>query len=561
MDIDRDAVIQTYLAEADEQLNQMEESLVVLETQPENKEIIEGLFRTAHTLKGNSSTLGFLRVAEFSHGLEDVLQKLRKGTLMAENRLVSLLLRAVDYLHRLIPAYVAGTDESLLEEDELLDQLTGLKLDDVEEKDNTAAPGGKSQGEKTGRRKGEVQEWEFRNKTLRVNLDKLDRLLNLAGEITIARGRFSQLLEERAGKMGQDILEANHGADALFLELQEEIMKIRMVPVGSMFRQHIRTVRDAARAHGKNARLTIEGGEVEVDTAMIELLKDPITHMIRNSLDHGIESPGIRSAKQKDPCGQLVLKAFHDSGNVIIQLIDDGAGFNRKRIIEKALSKGFITESRKLTHEEIYAFTFMPGFSTVENVTDLSGRGVGMDVVKRNIESLRGSIEIDSREGMGSTLTIRLPLTLAIIDGFAVGVGSETYIIPMENVVECVDLAQQDRKDHKGQSVINLRGKVLPYFYLREIFRLEGQISNRKSIVVVKYQDHLAGIVVESLYGKSQVVIKPLGKFFQGLPGVSGSTILGNGKVALILDVPALVRSASLLQDGFLDSRQNPVTL
>ena len=545
MDIDHEALMQTYLAETEEQLGQMEESLVFLETQPENKETIEVLFRAAHTLKGNAATLGFLRVAEFAHGLEDVLQKLRKGTLVAEGRLITLLLNAADYLRRVVPEYAAGTDESLLVDDKLFKRLTGLKLEEVEEKDIGSLSGKDGRARKFGRRKDDVQEWVSRNKTLRVDLDRLDRLLNLAGEITIARGRSNQILEDRFGKSAPEVLEANHGADALFLELQEEIMKIRMVPVGPMFRQHIRTVRDVARAHGKSARLVIEGGQVEVDTAMIELLKDPITHMIRNALDHGIESPETRAAKHKDPCGQLTLRASHDSGNVMIQLLDDGAGFNRKRIIEKAMSKGLISESRKLSSEEIYSFIFMPGFSTSDQVTDLSGRGVGMDVVKRNIESLRGSIEIESQEGKGAAVTIRLPLTLAIINGFAVGVGTETYIIPMENVVECTDLVQQNRQGYGGQGVMNLRGKVLPYLHLKEMFSLEGQPSRRGSIVVVKSQDQLAGIAVDVLYGESQVVIKPLGKFFQGLPGVSGSTILGNGKVALILDVPGLMREAA----------------
>ncbi|MBI1821380.1 MAG: chemotaxis protein CheA [Nitrospirae bacterium] len=554
MDFDHDLLIQTYLAEAEEQLVRMEESLVLLETQPENKEMIEILFRAAHTLKGNASTTGFMRVAEFAHGLEDVLQQLRKGTRVAESRLITLLLRAVDFLRRVVPEYAAGTDESLLGDEKLFKQLTGLKLDEIDEKETSlTASGSEARGGKFERREDEAREGVYRNKTLRVDLDKLDRLLNLAGEITIARGRFSQILEERAGKLGQEVLEANTATDALFLELQEEIMKIRMVPVGPMFRQLIRTVRDVALAHGKTARLVIEGGEVEVDTAMIELLKDPIAHMIRNALDHGIESPEIRAEKQKDPCGQLILRAFHDSGNVVIQLMDDGSGFNRKRIIEKAVSKGLISESQKLSNAEVYSFIFMPGFSTSETVTDLSGRGVGMDVVKRNIEALRGSIEIDSQEEKGSALTIRLPLTLAIIDGFAVGVGKETYIIPIENVIECVDLTQQNRRDRDGQNIINLREKVLPYFYLRENFGLGGEALGRESIVVVKNQDRLAGIVVDTLFGENQVVIKPLGKFFQGLPGVSGSTILGNGKVALILDIPALIRDAAGKQTRMAD--------
>ncbi|MDC4226130.1 MAG: chemotaxis protein CheA [Candidatus Manganitrophus sp.] len=307
-----------------------------------------------------------------------------------------------------------------------------------------------------------------------MDIDRLDRLLNLAGEVAIAQGRLGQLLEWKGGQE-RDLLEAHQEANRLFIDLQEQVMKIRMVPVGPIFRPHLRTVRDIARAHGKSARLSLEGEEVEVDTTVIEHLKDPLIHMIRNALDHGIEPPDRRKALGKDPCGRLVLRAFHDAGSIVIQLEDDGAGLNRRRIIEKALSKGMIASAEGLSDEEVYRFIFEPGFSTAEAVTDLSGRGVGMDVVKRNIDALRGSISVESKEGKGTTITFRLPLTLAIIEGFAVGVGSETYLLPLEAVAECLELPREESVHPNGDGVISLRGRPLPYLHLRSLFHLVGK--------------------------------------------------------------------------------------
>jgi two-component system chemotaxis sensor kinase CheA len=380
-------------------------------------------------------------------------------------------------------------------------------------------------------------------RTLRVDMDTLDRMLNLSGEIAIARGRFKQMLEEK--RTTAELLEAHRIMDMLSMELQELIMKIRMVPVGPMFRQHIRTVRDVARSHGKTARLFIDGEDVEVDTTVIEYLRDPLTHMIRNAMDHGIERPEERKAAGKDPCGRITLRAFHDSGSIVIQVEDDGAGFNRARILEKALSRGLISESQKLSDQAIYRLAFEPGFSTAETVTDLSGRGVGMDVVLRNVDALRGSIGIESHEGRGATLTVRLPLTLAIIEGFAVGVEQETYVIPLDRVSECLELPAEERGRAGDSGVIHLRGKPVPYVRLRHLFALGGTAPQRENVVIVQHGSGEAGIAVDTLYGESQCVIKPLGRLFHGLSGVSGSTILGNGRVALILDIPNLLRSVT----------------
>jgi two-component system chemotaxis sensor kinase CheA len=283
---------------------------------------------------------------------------------------------------------------------------------------------------------------------------------------------------------------------------------------------------------------------VEVDTRVIEHLRDPLTHMIRNAVDHGIEPPHARKARGKDPCGRVTLRACHEAGSIVIQVADDGAGLDRERIIERARSLGIVAEPEKLPDAEIYGLIFEAGFSTAETVTDLSGRGVGMDVVRRNVDALRGSVGIDSRQGEGTSITIRLPLTLAIIEGFGVGVGEETYVIPLEAVLECVELPAQEQIQSNGHGVIYLRGRALPYLRLRTLFALGDRAPFRENIVVVQHGGGQAGIAVDALYGASQAVIKPLGELFEGLPGIAGSTILGNGRVALILDVPSLLREA-----------------
>lgn len=318
-------------------------------------------------------------------------------------------------------------------------------------------------------------------------------------------------------------------------------MAVRLVPVGPTFQQFARSVRDISQAHNKLARLEIVGSEVEVDTRVLEHLKDPLLHMIRNAIDHGLESPKGRRAKGKNPCGMLKLSASHHAGNILIQLADDGAGFDRQRIFAKARALDLLPEGEKISDQELFQLVFKSGFSTAEEVTDLSGRGVGMDVVRRNIEALRGSIDIQSTEGEGSTITIRLPLTLAIIDGFSVVANGETYVIPLQMIRECLELPT-DQISREKVGVISLRGEPLPYVRLREVFGSPEQVPARENVVVLQREGGHAGIAVEKLVGECQAIIKPLNRIFRDVPGVSGSTILDSGRVALILDVAALLR-------------------
>uniref|UniRef100_UPI001F5AA08A chemotaxis protein CheA n=1 Tax=Anaeromyxobacter sp. SG66 TaxID=2925410 RepID=UPI001F5AA08A len=379
-------------------------------------------------------------------------------------------------------------------------------------------------------------------RTLRVDVTKLDRMLDLSGEIAIARGRLTDLLEQRAGAGAEQLLEAHREADRLYQDLQELITKARMVPIGPTFHPHARTVRDAAAALGKRARLVVEGEDVEVDTAVIEHIRDPLTHMVRNALDHGIEPPDVRRARGKAPIGTVVLRAFHEAGSMVIQVSDDGAGLDRARIAARAVAQGLAPDAARVTDEEAGRLVFEPGFSTADAVTELSGRGVGMDVVRRNVEALRGSVAIRSVPGAGTEITIRVPLTLAIIQGFKVGVAAETFILPLDAVVECLELPAEECAASAPCGILNVRGAPLPYLRLRDHFGLGGARPGRENVVVVRHGAHTAGVTVDALHGESSTVVKPLGRMFGGVPGISGSSILGNGRVALILDVGGLLR-------------------
>jgi two-component system, chemotaxis family, sensor kinase CheA len=321
-------------------------------------------------------------------------------------------------------------------------------------------------------------------------------------------------------------------------------MQIRMVPVGPLLRQYERTVRDLAHASGKEAHLIVEDGEVELDTSVVEGLREPLTHMIRNAVDHGLETADERVRQGKDPVGTIRLSARHEDGTVVVSLTDDGRGIDQALLLERAREIGLVPHDGTMSTEALLGLIFEPGFSTRRVANDLSGRGVGMDVVRRTIEALRGTVQVQSEVGHGTTILIRLPLTLAIIDGFAVGIADETYVVPLTSVVECVDLPPERVREGDEAGVLSLRGEPLPYLRLRRYFgQGDRHVSGREAVVVVRHGDGYAGLAVDALHGHMQAVIKPLGKLFADVRGVTGSTILGDGRVALILDVPTLLRS------------------
>jgi two-component system, chemotaxis family, sensor kinase CheA len=383
-------------------------------------------------------------------------------------------------------------------------------------------------------REHKTQEAKF----IRVNAEKLDQLINLVGELVIA-GASASLLARSCGNA--PLQEVTSIINRFVEEIREDALSLRMVEIGETFNRFARVVRDVSKEIDKDIGLEISGADTELDKTVVEKIGDPLTHLVRNAMDHGIEPAELRIARGKPAKGTVRLNAYHDSGSIVIEVADDGGGLNRDRILAKAIERGLVAPGQSMSDHDIFNLIFEAGFSTAEKVTNLSGRGVGMDVVKRNIQALRGSVDIDSTEGVGTTVRIHLPLTLAIIDGFLVSVGGTSFVVPLDMVLECVELSEADRLESRQRDYINLRGEVLPFIHLRTYFEIDGKPGRRENIVVVKNGDKKAGLAVDNLLGEFQTVIKPLGKLFSHVRGISGSTILGSGEVALILDVPSLM--------------------
>lgn len=377
------------------------------------------------------------------------------------------------------------------------------------------------------------------NRFIRVDAERLDVLINLIGELVINRQRVDLL----SSKMGNPtLIEAVTSMGNFTEAIRDAALTLRMVPIGDTFQKFKRVVRDTAKSIGKEIELEIEGAETELDRSMVEKLNDPLMHIVRNAMDHGIESVAVRQTRDKPDSGTIKLTARHDAGNIVIGIHDDGGGLDVERIRKKAVANGILEEGIHLSRQELFQLIFHPGLSTAEQVTNLSGRGVGMDVVKRNIEALQGGIEIESELGVGTSFSIRLPLTLAIIDGFHVTAGHIDFIVPQNTILECVDLNSLSHV--QGQNCVNLRGEQVPYIRLREIFSLQPKDHTREKIVVVQFGEKRAGIVVDELHGEIQTVVKPMGPIFQALKGIGGSSLLGTGAVSLILDVQQLISFA-----------------
>ncbi|MHA7835309.1 MAG: chemotaxis protein CheA, partial [Algiphilus sp.] len=390
----------------------------------------------------------------------------------------------------------------------------------------------KAQAAKAGRSDGETR-------FIRIDSRRLDHLINLVGELVIA-GSGARMLADETGN--EALIEANEQFQQLVEDVRDSSLSLRTVPLETIFSRFTRVVREISHDLGKNITIDFEGGETEIDRSLIERISDPLIHLVRNAADHGIETPEEREAAGKDPMGRVKMKAYYDSGSVVIEISDDGRGVNPEKIRKKALSLGIIDEEQAIPDEQLQDMLFGPGFSTASAVTNISGRGVGLDVVRKNLKQVRGTVGLNSAVGKGSTFTLRLPLTLAIIDGFLVTVGTEKYVIPVELIRECIEVPTL-QSESGGFGICNVRGAVLPYVRLSRWFNRPDSDNNRPNMVVAQVGDRYVGLVVDRLLGESQTVIKPLGRLFAGVPGIGGATILGTGEVALILDVPAMVRS------------------
>jgi len=511
---DHSQIVEAFVAETDEILTRLEELLLRLEESPDDEELLHAIFRDAHTIKGNAACLQYDGLTAFAHVFEELLERLRNGETQATPARVSRLLDALDALRDLAHRSVAGDCAMTPAQEALMQQL----IDGTSGPAAATDPGAAASGT---RRTG--------TGTLRIEVEKLDRMLDLTGEIAVARGRVRQLAAQQDSLDG--VLDAVRELDRLSVDLQELVMNARLVPLGPALRPFQRIVRDVAASRGKQVALVVDAGEVEVDTTVIEQLKDPITHMLRNAIDHGIEATGT-----------VRISAAYEAGGIAIRLSDDGKGLDEAAIAARA--RALSLDPDRLSRHELLRLIFEPGFTTASHVTDISGRGVGMDVVRRNVEVLRGTISVASEAGAGTTFTIRLPLTVTVLEGFAMMVGDQTYVIPIDTVVECAALPPGAPEDAVG--VLNVRGEALPFLRLRHLFDLPALTARaRENVVVIQHDQGRAGIVVDTLLGSSETVMKPLGGLLRQLPGVAGSSILGNGRVALVLDASEVVRRAA----------------
>ncbi len=382
--------------------------------------------------------------------------------------------------------------------------------------------------------------------SIRVASDKLDTLVDLVGELVTVQARLSRTA---AQVESPELTTISEMVEFLTAELRDNAFSIRMIPIGTTFSSFRRTVRDLAAETGCEVELVTQGAETELDKTVIEKLRDPLVHLIRNAIDHGIESPDVRESAGKSRVGTIILSASQAGADVVIRVADDGAGMDEEAIRKKALAMGLIREDSNIGRNELFSLVFEPAFSTADKVTSVSGRGVGMDVVKRSVDALRGSIEVESHQGVGTDINIRLPLTLAIIEGLEVDVAGDKYIFPLSMVEECVELKKGDAETISGRNLANVRGELIPYISLREWFSIDTETGEIEHIVITNEDNNRVGFVVDYVVGEHQTVIKSLGKVYRGVQGVSGATILGDGTVALILDVARLVRMAESLRE------------
>lgn len=525
----RDQLLEAFATEAEENLSSMEEAILQLERSPEDMELVRTIFRAAHSIKGDAACVGMTDIADCAHALEDLVERIAEKGAEVSLATTELLLRAVDVLRKMASG---GTQAGTGIAAELASAAAGI----AGSASAAAAEGSASPAQMTQTRGPS-------RRTLRVEVARLDRLLDLTGEIAVARGRMAAMIH--TGESRERLLEVFRESDRLHTELQEIAGRARMVPVGPMFRQFARTVRDVSAAHGKLAEIALEGEDVEVDTNVVEHLRDPLTHMIRNAIDHGIEMADERVRAGKNAVGRLTLSAAHDAGTVVIRLADDGRGLDSQKLLQRAEARGLVAEGAALSDHDVQRLIFEPGLSTADAVSEISGRGLGMDIVRRHVESLRGRIDVASTPGAGSSFTIRLPLTLAIIDGFAFQAGKETYIVPLDTVVECVELRKElTTCDGESGGLLNLRDAPLPYIRLRHHFGIGGARPAREYVVVVDHGGRRGGLAVDALLGEVQVVIKPLGRFCNAGAAISGSAVLGDGRVALVIDAATILDEA-----------------
>jgi two-component system chemotaxis sensor kinase CheA len=549
-----------YLEDARVHLEALDHGLLALERDGLDLEVVSTVLGPLHTLKGNSGMMGFTGIKDYVHRLEDVLARLRDHGLELEASLFDTLFAGASALRDSVEqASLAGIEgQDLLAERQALEQLLsrvpgpGPAPIAVEPPPlaNDVAPTPAAPVPTllpSGRKGGADAQASVRSSMVRVDFAQLDHLLNLVGELIVYRTKLQQVTKDLAPMLvthaaGREMMEAVHQVSGVSGQLQETIMDVRMLPIRNVFERFPRLVRDLARQQGKQVELILEGEETRVDKAIIDELGEPLVHMIRNSVDHGIESPEVRVARGKSPTGTLLLSAAQESNQVLLNIVDDGGGIDVDQVRRRAVEKGLVGPHEVLTDKEAVQLIFSEGFSTARTVTDLSGRGVGLDVVLKSIEKLNGLVEAESLPGAGTKFTIQLPLTLAIISALMVQVSGETYAVPLGSVVESIKFRPQDITRINGHDTLRLRDRIVPLLHLARAFGIGAERTEEGAFVVVLGRgEKRLGLVVQGLLGQQEIVIKALDPVVSGAAfAVAGATILGNGRVVLIIDVAAL---------------------
>jgi len=588
-------LLEGFLTETAELLEKLDDDLVALEKAPADTELMNSIFRSIHTVKGASSFLGFELLVKVTHKTEDVLNRMRRGELEVTPEIMDVILEAVD-LVKLLVSDIKGGDIVEREIDETIGKLLPFLSENAREAtvlkqpapaapaaEEAAAPLPTPSAESAAQTPAEppplpeptplkATEPAPRaqsapppaprddkkgddlsdNSTVRVDVKRLDDLMNQVGELVLERNRMMQLNTDFNGggddTFGEEFAKLSKRISFVTSELQMQVLKMRMIPVEKVFKKFPRIVRNLARDLGKEVELVVLGEETELDRSVVDEIGDPLIHLIRNAMDHGLETPDERTAAGKPRKGTLILSAAHEGNQIVISIKDDGRGIDAEKIARKAREKGLITDEQMaaMGQREMLDLIFLPGFSTKEKATDLSGRGVGMDVVRTNIKKLNGIIDIKSELGQGSEFILKLPLTLAIIQSLLVEVEDETYSLPLAAVMETLRVEEREFHTIGGQEVLKLRDSVLPLMRLQKIFNVAPSERSRAAcyVVVVGVAEKRVGLVVSRLLGQQEVAIKSLGKYLANLPGIAGSTILGDGRVTLIIDPAGLLENS-----------------
>ncbi|MGA8730257.1 MAG: chemotaxis protein CheW [Terracidiphilus sp.] len=560
-------VIREFLVESHENLSRLDQELVELEKRPQDTALLASIFRTIHTIKGTCGFFAFSTLEKITHEAESLLSQLRDGKRELTPSLISLILETVDATRKVLASIEASGDEGPDSFDEITERLR-LAAKSPSEPESQHSPDGapsslpepedvkdasetleKPKAEENGMKSSAVAD-----ANIRVGVGLLDKLMDLVGELVLTRNQILQFNTEREDAA---LNATSQRLNLITSELQEGVMKTRMQPIRMVWNTLPRVLRDMAVSLGKQIRLEMDGADTELDRTIIEAIKDPLVHLVRNACDHGIETPEIRVQAGKPAQGRLSLRAYHEGGQVNIEISDDGAGIDVARVKQKAIEKGLLRseQAEKLSDREVLNLIFLPGFSTAQIITNVSGRGVGMDVVKSNIEKIGGVVDVFSRPGEGTTVKLKIPLTLAIIPGLVITSGGERFVIPQVSLLELVRLegdSSEKRIEHvHGTPVYRRRGSLLPVAYLNEVLGLNSaKRAEAVSMVVLQAEDRQFGLIVDGINDTQEIVVKPLGKQLKGITVYAGATIMGDGRVALILDVLGIGQSAGVLTES-----------